>query len=1239
MPNCLPVRICKWFLCVLFLLIWMKPGVSRGIDISDAPMEVLRDTAPPILIFLLDNSGSMNCELMTDEPYGLYQGKCLLFHASDDAAPNGSTDDSGLALTHQHRLAWKTQWAGYNRIYYSPHRAYAPWPATQKFPYTDADMQRPISDPARGAGSPDRTSLAGTFFVLTGGASEIRVLNAHYFARAEDEADHIYLVTWTDDDRDGRLDVSGAAAGDARRYYRFIDDGDGLVQGRELTLVTDASEKDRIRPVVRAAAGGFVRYATDREELQNFANWFSFHRRRLYAAKAAVARLLTQTARTYVGLYAIHEPPRVAVHPVDRLSADDAVTATNVESLLDALYAMRSGGRTPLRRTLDEVGRYCHETQASSLGDSPFVPLEAGGGCQRASVVLVTDGFGNGPPVAVGNVDGKAGRPYADDWPDTLADVAMYYYENDLAPGLADDLAPVDCDDAAHQHLTTYTLSFGRGNSGAMMTAGEDGESGFCDAARGDMPVDWPRPNAGDVPELPGPELPTVAAGRLLPDIAEEALVHAAVNGRGAHLDLSNGTGRISALPEILPTDNTFATSSGLAADGDIFAEEGTIYQVGYHTEDWRGEVIARSQGGKGPDLWRASDGLIPDSRRWDQRRIVTYGGVWRQPQGVPFRWSELSDRERRLLGSDLEPQSAAHEKARQLVEYIRGRAIEGHRHRDNLLGDIVHSTPVVFGETLFVGGNDGMLHAFDTRTGGERFAYIPRHVLPNLQDLALPGYPGRHRFFVDGPLYAGEVLVGEYQRKSYLVGGLGKGGKGYFSLLVGHRERSPDGDGFGDYQWISHVDRIGAQDSERDVAQWVQWEYPGPRTDDGESGDSDTIQEMDPDLGFSFSQAFCVNGNSSGDSYRPLVIFGNGYNSTHQSAVLYILEAETGKLIRKIDTGIAEENGLSTPALVDVNLDRRVDYAYAGDLRGNLWKFDLRDARPGRWGVAYGEDKDGDGVIDARGGDVPAPLFRAPHQPITSRPDVMVMHSACAAQAPGMLVVFGTGSYLGAPDREDRRQQSIFGLWDYGDDGDDTEHLGVLNGKRNGTLSSGYRLVRQEIEGQRSAPPTGATGQFRVTIDFAMVEDDGDRDGLSANNGNDSQKDDPESIVGWFYDFPSPPDHGAAERVTADTMVRGGKAVFTSFRPNPMPCASGGSSTIYILNACDGRVGQAPDGQPLLPRSFEGRIGGCPLIHKDSHQPDLDRLSTVDQSGRILHIEFVGERWGMVSWRLNSGE
>ncbi len=399
-----------------------------------------------------------------------------------------------------------------------------------------------------------------------------------------------------------------------------------------------------------------------------------------------------------------------------------------------------------------------------------------------------------------------------------------------------------------------------------------------------------------------------------------------------------------------------------------------------------------------------------------------------------------------------------------------------------------------------------------------------------------------------------------------------------------------------------------------------------------------DEAGESDPDMGYTFGQGYAVNANAPQGTFKPVVVFGNGYGSGRGNAVLYILDAGSGVLLRKIDTGIGEDNGLSVPAVVDVNLDRCVDYVYAGDLRGNLWKFDLRDADPRRWGSAYGEDLDGDGVIDAADGDVPRPLFQAMGQSITGRPDVMAMSGACNPRAPGYMVIFGTGKLLEKRDLNDLRQQTIYGIWDFGDDGDDSEIVGYLADRDSGRLSTGLFLARRRVISQ--SDPQG-TLRRRLSDgyggEFPTIQDTIDGDGISRNNEGTTQWENPAEIAGWFFDFPVSPASEAepGERVTANVIIRGGKVLVVSFAPSNLPCRGEGGSWVYLLDGC-GASEQVPEqiDSARWPRRYEGHLNEHITVIKDARAPELDQIVMSDGSGRMIRQEIAGERWGRVFWR-----
>lgn len=1230
------------FMC---FLLWIHPVAISAIEISDVPLETMVFSPPANLMMVLDNSGSMDWEFMTPEGEGLFQEQFYLFPENAYIPTHDHRYGGGHSLTPVQRRLWQSQWVGYNRIYFDPHKRYSPWPATQRHSFDPADLNRPWSNPMHTGEGGTRIDLTAVYFSVHSGGEVIRIANAHYFTIGDlnangtyDLGEDIYLVTWVDENSDSILDVSGNANADQRRYYRFVDDGDDRVEDNELVPVTDAAEINILRPALVNTQGQFIRFQTDQEVLQNFANWCTYYRRRFLTLKAVVADTIAGLSYVNIGLCAVNGEPRMGPQPVGMSTGANTQDAT--PSLLNALYAMQNGGQTPLRSALDRVGRYFRQENSAGF-DAPFNTAESGGHCQRHLALVVSDGFWNGNFSGLGNADGDNGAPYADSFADTLADVATYYYENDLRTDLEDVMSATGCADVFHQHMITMALSFGL--SGTIDMTDMDGngtadQPGYLDdpcfsSSQTAMP-NWRQPVGLAGHEANGVSSAGASTGEMLDD-----LWHAAINGHGA----SYSTAQAPVLQRQILSGayqvSGEATASALTFRYEPSTNRSILYRTSYDPSDWHGDLTAweLGDGADGTDsrlLWRASDQFQQPGLDWQDRCVVTYGGPSTQPQAIPFRYDAFSEAQQYALSSQFESRTDTVQMARDLVAYLRGEPHPIFRTRTSQLGDIVHCAPVVVGNTVFVGANDGMLHAFDAQSGQERFAYVPNLVFNHLKALSDPAFPGRHRFYVDGPLWGGEVVAGPYQRRTYLLGGLGKGGRGYFCLVVGSRHRTRSGDSYGDYQWDFHVDQLGALADEDQARQVVQWEYPRPDSasdsmDNNGNGVVDEPGEIDPHIGYSFGQGYAVNANNAGDIHRPVVIFGNGYASPNQSAVLYVLAADTGEIVRKIHTGQAVGNGLSTPALIDVNRDNRVDYAYAGDLQGNLWKFDLSADDPNHWGVAYGEDRNGDNVIDAASGDLPEPLFKSPGQPITGRPDIMAMANACNPRATGYMVIFGTGRYLAMGDHGDHSQQSIYGLWDYGDDSDDSEHLGFLLDRSNGDLSSGLRLVRQEVTDQTIVDSATTRqisqlrGNYRTVVDLTDA----------------NQNDDPLHHAGWFLDFPSAPDPLAdpGERVTGRVTLRGGKAVVASLVPSQTPCRSGGSSWIYVLNGCDGSQPEERATNTFQgAKRYAGSLIAEPIIVKDPTHPHQDQILIPDPTGGIITEAIVGEFWGKAYWWQN---
>jgi type IV pilus assembly protein PilY1 len=433
-------------------------------------------------------------------------------------------------------------------------------------------------------------------------------------------------------------------------------------------------------------------------------------------------------------------------------------------------------------------------------------------------------------------------------------------------------------------------------------------------------------------------------------------------------------------------------------------------------------------------------------------------------------------------------------------------------RDRLNVLGDIIHSSPLFKNDVLWTGANDGMLHAFGATDGTELFAYVPRLVFENLRELSLPSYT--HKYFVDlTPTAADVTLPGV---STMLVGGLRKGGKGYYALDISDPLPTTEGA----------------------LAGRVMWEYPRPSTPAAESDD----------LGFSYSSPTIVKSNDTDAKW--IVIFGNGYNSENSNTVLFILNASDGTLLKKIDTGVGSCSGLSSITPIDVDSDDKVDYVFAGDLEGNMWKFDLTDSDFNNWDVAYFD------------GTTPKPLFQAKDaaglpQPITSKPDV---RRHCLRH--GFLVVFATGKYLGESDITDTSVQTIYGVWDYGDDDVDSEFLGSFD-RASPTKLSNQPSTVSLLEQTEIDFRTVNNLDLRTLSDNAIVwltEDDSD----PGTNPNPSSLE--ANHAGWYFDLPI-----SGERVVSDVSLRGGNAIVISFTPEDAPCGTGGDSLVHEMNSCSG--------------------------------------------------------------------
>lgn len=934
---------------------------AQTINIPTVPLNVLTAVDPNIML-ILDDSGSMQFEVMPESPI-LQQTQTYYLYP-----PNGQVYGTGgvygdripsFAPTNPYGA--KLRSPQLNSLYYDPSITYLPW--------SNADGSRmPNADPSCAPNNP--TPVSGT-------NPGCRKLNGQLTEGAT-----WYTCTSATDcsSTTGNLTYWPAV------YYRY--------NGGDVWNINSYTRIE-IRPQTGTYSGDGREKRTDcnngvctyQQEIQNFANWYTYYRSRILATRAGTGRVFsTQGSNVRVGYAAINKGVS-AVDGVNHYAVVAGVrsfTGSDRTSFFDHLYRRPIPKMaTPLRKALDAVGQYyMRSDDRGPWSSTPGLPGGTEATCRRSYAILMTDGYWNqgeaDTAAARANNDGTGGptitgpggrtytytarSPFRDSYSNTLADIAMYYWKNDLRPTLNNNITPTQKNPAFWQHMVTMTIALGLDG----MTVDPDAAFAAIDSG---ATINWPDPQTNN------------NAGNAAIPARLDDLLHAAVNSRGTFASAQSPETLESAFRAALnEIANRNTSNTGVVSNTRRFSDSALFFKTEYDTSDWRGELRAfrpSVTAGTGEQVWAASQKLPDHTARQIFTRTSSGGGV-------AFRWSALPSAERTLVQSE------------DIVNYIRGdRSDEVSRggtlrNRTSLLGDIVHSEPVYYphsdGGVLYVGANDGMLHAFDARTGTELFAYIPRALLGALPSLASPTY--QHRFFVDGAISIAPRMVSVNGRDVLpLVAATGRGARGLFGLNI----RTPRAFGTAD----------------------VLWE----RIDD------------DADMGHILGKPIHALVASGSGPARPVVITGNGYNSPNGKAMLFVIDAVTGQTIRKIDTGIGVANGLSTPTALDKNNDGLVDTVYAGDLRGNLWKFDLSSDNSSNWKVALGTTAQ------------PLPLFTAVApgtgglaQPITAAPTwAYAPPSVGNALAGKLFVFFGTGSYFQATDPSNTQVQSLYAIVDDG--------------------------------------------------------------------------------------------------------------------------------------------------------------------------------------------------------------
>lgn len=955
-------------------------------------------------------------------------------------------------------------------------------------------------------------------------------------------------------------------------------------------------------------------------EMQNFANWYQYYRSHISMARAGASIAFMKLPNNF---------------RVDFGTINQMATSSNPEFNTTEPFLFSNGNRagflqrffqqpipedgTPLRKALAGVGQWLSKSPgASAPWGTSSAEKQANNSanyltCRANYTVLVTDGTWNGRSPSVGNADGTQGplltgsngqqyqynpvNPYKDGVSNTLADVAMYYWEQDLQPKMVNDVPTNGEDPAFWQHMVSFTIGLGvtptlvqaymQANPGVTVTQAQ--AAVYAELQNGS--VSWPTPSANANANI-------------------DDLWHAGIDGHGAFLSAQNPTQFATALADTLyqiiartASGSSVATNTQKA--GQI--QTGTqVYQALYHPLNWWGELLAEPilidptnnqpyvstnanwdascvlTGGACPAMGTNTQGQALHSVTVESpssRVILTDNGA----QGVPFQWADISSAQQTLL-------NGADNLGQQRLDYLRGtrsnEVSQGGtlRNRTGVLGDIVHSSPVWVGypqqtypstpgqaatwndslyptanqaenasgaqtfdqfeqgnqtrtNVVYVGANDGMLHGFragsysvDASTGAltynntnndgkEVLAFVPQSVYANLNQYTDPQY--NHHYYEDATPTTGDVFYGGAWH-TWLASGLGAGGQELFVLDINNP----------------------ANFSEANAASIVKADWTTANLTC--VNDANCAQ----DLGYTFGTPQ-IRRFHNGDWG---VIWGNGYNSTNGQAGIFIglidpssssgtmsvYWISTGYGPAQDPTGQNRPDGIGYVTAVDLDGDHITDYVYAGDLFGNVWRFNLTSSNPADWHVSdYGNTAG-------------TPLFSAVNatgtaEPITTKVEVVSVPSGLPSPgAPNRLIVlFGTGKLIetqdSTPNVTSSGVQSIYGVWDWG----------MSNWDNGYTTASQITVPASATQyASLTTPPTinrSVLQQQTITSEIYSTNSTGTQVGLRTESSNTVSWADltyngtQGTQYGWYLDLVSPVNGYQGEMVIYNPTIQNG--------------------------------------------------------------------------------------------------
>lgn len=644
----------------------------------------------------------------------------------------------------------------------------------------------------------------------------------------------------------------------------------------------------------------------------------------------------------------------------------------------------------------------------------------------------------------------------------------------------------------------------------------------------------------------------------------------------------SSARGVLTALDGIFATIAAEGNSiaGGAISTQSLATNAGFIYQAQFDSSDWSGDLISYPIAANAAGVvtigdismaqWRAAsrlDAKLPASRNIVVGRTTPVSGS----AATPFVWGSIESSLTTALNKAT-PTSTADAMGQARLNFIRGdRSMEGapFRRRGNVLGDIINSAVAYSGEptnsisdpdyrtfattnanrvkALYVGANDGMLHAFNSANGEELFGYIPSWLGPKLPALTATTYNvSGHQSYADGSPEVAEAKVGN-EWKTVLVSGTGGGGQGVFALDV-------------------------TNPSTFDASK-VMWEF---------------TDRDDRDLGNVVGKPQILKLRTSAPNVAPVykwfAVVPGGVNnylndgnfSTTGTPTLFILDLSKpvstawslGTNYFKVSIPLVNATSSSVaPGVINftatAGLADEVEYIYAGDLYGNLWKFDFTLHGTAEWN------------FNELNGRTNRPLFIARDassriQPISVQPNVV------RAPNNASLVLFGTGKYFEPTDNVVNASiatQSFYSIYDNNSTATDT--------------SGGVSVISG-----RTRLQAGTATSSTVTIPAFVY-------GRPRTNGDLTQR------SGWYFDFPR-----SGERLISSASLFGNAVLFGSVTPPETQAGScgTGSGNQYNVNIATGNGN--------LQGSQIGILGE-PLVFELASS-----VSGVDSTGRRIKTE-----------------